>query len=156
MMAVRRLTLSPPNELARTVEAYKETAEQVTNRYDMSILLRAEFCTNRNILTSTCKLSSTMVTTEHLQVRLQKANPLKQVPNVSPQPRPTRNPHPKNLVKLAHLGMCLEMDPQTLKLLQPVVLPLPRFLLARSHDHSLLSLLLLLFLNMLYRAPDLL
>lgn len=42
MMAVRRLSMSPhSNDLARTVETYKETAEQVTDGYGLSILLRA-------------------------------------------------------------------------------------------------------------------
>jgi hypothetical protein len=143
MMAVRRLTLSPhlhAHDLARTVEGYKETAEQVMNEYSVSIPPRAYCYSDRNTLMRSRRLSSTMAMNQHLRAPLIKARLFEPASNVLPGPQATTNPkslHPRNLMKQAHLGTCLEMVPRMLSLLQLVVLPLPHFLLARNHEHSL-------------------
>jgi hypothetical protein len=108
---------------------------------------------DRNKPSRTRRLSSIIVSTQHLRARSIKAKPLKPVRNVLPRYQATRNlksSRPRNPMKRARLGMYLEMDP---KIMSPqlVVLLLPRFLPARNHEHSLF-LTVSLVLHMLYHT----
>ena len=140
-MAVRRLTMSPSsNDLARTVEGYRETAEQVMNEHIILTPHHTYCYSDRNTLMRTWRSSSTMEMNRRLQALLIKARLLEPASSVLPESQATTNLksfHPRNPMKEAHLRMCLETVPRMLSPPQLVVLPLPHFLPARNHEHSL-------------------